>query len=98
MNESRERRRKEQQKQERTGLKALSSLGLTPGTSLMALIQQSLAFYICRRLESERWQHVQWELSGANVQVGPIADLDECQVVTRAPRGCLISNSSLRGV
>lgn len=67
----RERRRKEQQKQERTGLKALSSLGLTPGTSLMALIQQSLAFYICRRLESERWQHVQWELSGANVQVGP---------------------------
>ena len=66
----RERRRKEQQKQERTGLKALSSLGLTPGTSLMALIQQSLAFYICRRLESERWQHVQWELSGANVQVG----------------------------
>ncbi|CAL5224335.1 g7007 [Coccomyxa viridis] len=64
----RERRRKEQQKQERTGLKALSSLGLTPGTSLMALIQQSLAFYICRRLESERWQHVQWELSGANVQ------------------------------
>ena len=66
---SRERRRKEQQRQERTGLRALSSLGLTPGTSLMALIQQSLAFYICRRLESERWQHVQWELSGANVQV-----------------------------
>ena len=66
---SRELQRKEQQRQERTGLRALSSLGLTPGTSLMALIQQSLAFYICRRLESERWQHVQWELSGANVQV-----------------------------
>ena len=66
----RERRRKEQMKQERIGLKELSSIGLTPGTSLMALIQQSLAFYICRRLESEKWQHIQWELSGANVQVG----------------------------
>lgn len=65
----RERRRKEQIRQERMGLKVLSSLGLTPGTSLMALIQQSLAFYICRSLDSERWQHIQWELSGANVQV-----------------------------
>ena len=51
------------------GLKLLSSIGLTPGTSLMALIQQSLAFYICRRLNSEKWQNVQWELSGANVEV-----------------------------
>ena len=51
------------------GLKLLSSIGLTPGTSLMALIQQSLAFYICRRLTSEKWQNVQWELSGANVEV-----------------------------
>ena len=65
----RERRRKEQQRQERVGLKLLSSIGLTPGTSLMALIQQSLAFYICRRLNSEKWQHIQWELSGANVEV-----------------------------
>ena len=51
------------------GLKLLSSIGLTPGTSLMALIHQSLAFYICRRLNSEKWQNVQWELSGANVEV-----------------------------
>ncbi len=39
----------------------------------MALIQQSLAFYICRRLNSAKWQNVQWELSGANVQVSSYA-------------------------
>ena len=55
----------------------------------MALIQQSLAFYICRRLDLERWQQVQWELSGANVQVGaPLsgraADTDPLQHRIRA--------------
>ena len=42
---------------------------MVTGTSLMALIQQSLAFYICRRLDSPKWQNIQWELSGTNVQV-----------------------------
>lgn len=44
------------------------------GTSLMALIQQSLAFYICRRLDSPKYQHIQWELSGANVQVPSLSE------------------------
>lgn len=35
----------------------------------MAMIQQSLTYYICRRLQSAKWQHLQFELSGATVKV-----------------------------
>lgn len=42
-------------------------MGLTPGTPLMAEIERSLEFYICQRLQ--KWRHLQFELSGARVQV-----------------------------
>lgn len=45
----------------------LSTMGLTPGTPLMAEIERSLEFYICQRLQ--RWKHLNFELSGARVQV-----------------------------
>ena len=45
----------------------LSTMGLTPGTPLMAEIERSLEFYICQRLQ--RWKHLTFELSGARVQV-----------------------------
>ena len=45
----------------------LSTMGLTPGTPLMAEIERSLEFYICQRLQ--KWQHLEFELSGAQVQV-----------------------------
>ncbi|CAL8471458.1 g11000 [Coccomyxa elongata] len=62
------RRRKEAQKEARTGPRPLSSLGLTPGTPLMAMIQESLTYYICRRLQTAKWQHLHFELSGATVK------------------------------
>ncbi len=34
-------------------------------------MQDSLTFYICQRLTSQRWKHVHFELSGATVQVKP---------------------------
>lgn len=45
----------------------MSTMGLTPGTPLMAEIERSLEFYICQRLQ--RWKHLKFELSGARVQV-----------------------------
>ncbi len=36
-----------------------------------AAVQDSLTFYICQRLTSQRWKHVHFELSGATVQVKP---------------------------
>ena len=45
----------------------LSTMGLTPGTPLMAEIERSLEFYICQRLQ--KWKHLEFELSGARVQV-----------------------------
>ena len=36
-----------------------------------AAVQDSLTFYICQRLTSQRWKHVHFELSGATVQVEP---------------------------
>ena len=47
--------------------RGLSTMGLTPGTPLMAEIERSLEFYICQRLQ--KWRHLQFELSGARVQV-----------------------------
>ncbi len=47
--------------------RGLSTIGLTPGTPLMAEIERSLEFYICQRLQ--KWRHLQFELSGARVQV-----------------------------
>ncbi|KAL3147174.1 hypothetical protein ABBQ32_002680 [Trebouxia sp. C0010 RCD-2024] len=44
----------------------MSTMGLTPGTPLMAEIERSLEFYICQRLQ--RWKHLKFELSGARVQ------------------------------
>lgn len=49
------------------GRPGLSTMGLTPGTPLMAEIEASLEFYICQRLQ--RWRHLEFELSGARVQV-----------------------------
>ncbi|DBA80009.1 TPA: hypothetical protein ACH3X2_007506 [Trebouxia sp. C0005] len=46
--------------------RGLSTMGLTPGTPLMAEIERSLEFYICQRLQ--KWRHLQFELSGARVQ------------------------------
>lgn len=63
------RRKKEAQKEARSGPRLLSSLGLTPGTPLMAMIQESLTYYICRRLQTSAWQHLHFELSGATVKV-----------------------------
>ena len=51
----------------RTRKRGLSTIGLTPGTPLMAEIERSLEFYICQRLQ--KWKHVEFELSGATVQV-----------------------------
>ena len=45
----------------------LSTVGLTPGTTVMAEIERDLEFYICQRLR--KWQHLEFELSGARVQV-----------------------------
>lgn len=44
----------------------LSTVGLTPGTTVMAEIERDLEFYICQRLR--KWQHLEFELSGARVQ------------------------------
>ncbi len=63
------RRKKEAQKEAKSGPRLLSSLGLTPGTPLMAMIQESLTYYICRRLQTSAWQHLHFELSGATVKV-----------------------------
>ena len=41
----------------------------------MAEIERSLEFYICQRLQ--KWRHLQFELSGARVQVIPFV---YCQV------------------
>ncbi|DBB01593.1 TPA: hypothetical protein ACH3X1_000240 [Trebouxia sp. C0004] len=46
--------------------RGLSTMGLTPGTPLMAEIERSLELYICQRLQ--KWRHLQFELSGARVQ------------------------------
>lgn len=35
----------------------------------MAMIQESLTYYICRRLQTAKWQHLHFELSGATVKV-----------------------------
>ena len=58
-----------QSKKKHSGAKSsgLSSVGLTPGTLLMAEIERNLEFYICQRLQ--RWKHLEFELSGATVQV-----------------------------
>lgn len=45
----------------------MSTMVLTPGTPIMAEIERSLEFYICQRLQ--RWRHLEFELSGARVQV-----------------------------
>lgn len=45
----------------------MSTMGLTPGTPIMAEIEASLEFYICQRLQ--KWRHLEFELSGARVQV-----------------------------
>ena len=55
-------------KEARAGPRPLSSLGLTPGTPLMALVQASLTYYICQRLQAPRHARVHFELSGATVQ------------------------------
>jgi len=47
----------------------MSSLGLTPGTPMMADLENSLRFYISHRLK--KWSHVQFELSGTTVPVSP---------------------------
>lgn len=57
-------------------------MGLTPGTPLMAEIERSLEFYICQRLQ--KWRHLQFELSGARVQV-----LLLCIAKLDLPYGCL---------
>ena len=36
----------------------------------MALVQQSLTYYICQRLQTHRFAGLHFELSGATVQVG----------------------------
>lgn len=66
----RERRRTQAQRELKKGARPLSSVGLTPGTPLMAMIQHSLTYYICCRLHSSTWQHLHFELSGATVEVG----------------------------
>ena len=65
------RRQKESLKEARTGPRLLSSLGLTPGTPLMALVQRSLTYYICQRLQAHRFAGLHFELSGATVQARP---------------------------
>ena len=45
----------------------MSTMGLTPGTPLMAEIERSLEFYICQRLQ--RFKYLKYELSGARVEV-----------------------------
>lgn len=54
-------------KQSRRGKPGMSTMGLTPGTPMMAEIEASLEFYICQRLQ--KWRHLEFELSGARVQV-----------------------------
>ena len=57
-------------------------MGLTPGTPLMAMIQESLTYYICRRLQTSAWQHLHFELSGATVKV---SYLQTCNRLHLAP-------------
>ena len=66
------------------GRPGLSTMGLTPGTPLMAEIEASLEFYICQRLQ--RWRHLEFELSGARVQVS-MADLRQSTEVTSTCHG-----------
>lgn len=65
----RHRRIKESRKESTSSGSALSGVGLTPGTSFMVEVQQSLAYYIAQRVTSPRYQHLQFELSGADVKV-----------------------------
>lgn len=44
-------------------------LAITPGTSFMQDVQGSLQYYICQRLISYKFQHLQMELSGSTVKV-----------------------------
>ena len=61
------------------GRPGLSTMGLTPGTPLMAEIEASLEFYICQRLQ--RWRHLEFELSGARVQVSMAAFRQNVEVM-----------------
>eukprot|EP00884_Botryococcus_braunii_P004369 jgi/Botrbrau1/13933/Bobra.0193s0001.1 len=64
----RQRRIRESRKDSTSSQRATSGAGLTPGTPFMAEVQQSLAYYIAQRVTSPRYQHLQFELSGANVK------------------------------
>ncbi len=59
-------------------------MGLTPGTPLMAEIERSLEFYICQRLQ--KWRHLQFELSGARVQV-----IILCSALFNLSYGCALA-------
>lgn len=67
----RQRRIKESRKESRSPQKSVTATALTPGTPFMAEVQQSLAYYISSRLLSPQFQHLQFELSGADVKVQP---------------------------
>ena len=49
---------------------AVHVMHAAPCSRAQASIQESLTYYICQRLQTARWQHVHFELSGATVQVG----------------------------
>ena len=53
-----------------SGALAVHVMHAAPCPPAQASIQESLTFYICQRLQTARWQHVHFELSGATVQVG----------------------------
>ena len=58
-----------------------------PCLRAQASIQESLTFYICQRLQTARWQHVHFELSGATVQVGLLSAF---HALSRVPCGCVL--------
>ena len=65
---SRSRRAAMSKRESRRRASGISSLGLTPGTQLMTDLENSLAFYVCQRLQTS-WAHLHFELSGATVAV-----------------------------